>query len=68
MEIDHIEITNYKAFMGNHVIPVKGENLFIYGENGSVKSSFYFALKDFSQISVEEIDFSELENVFIAED
>ena len=68
MKIDRIEITNYKAFMGTHNIPVKGKNLFIYGENGSGKSSFYFALKDFFQASVEDIDLSELENIFIAED
>jgi len=68
MKIHRIEITNYKAFMGTHNIPVKGKNLFIYGENGSGKSSFYFALKDFFQASVEDIDLSELENIFIAED
>ncbi|WP_300461253.1 ATP-binding protein [Desulfobacula sp.] len=65
MKIDRIEITNYKAFMGTHTIQVKRKNLFIYGENGSGKSSLYFALKDFFQASIEDIDLSELENVFI---
>ena len=67
MKIDSIEITNYKAFMGTYDISVKGKNLFIYGENGSGKSSFYFALKDFFQASVEDIDLSDLENIFIDE-
>jgi predicted ATP-binding protein involved in virulence len=39
MKIDRIEIVNYKAFIGTHEILVKGKNLFIYGENGSGKSS-----------------------------
>jgi len=68
MKIDRIEITNYKAFMGTHAISVKGKNLFIYGENGSGKSSLYFALKDFFQASIEDIDLGELENVFIPAD
>lgn len=68
MKIDRIEITNYKAFMGTHEIRMNGKNLFIYGENGSGKSSLYFALKDFFQASIEDIDLSELENVFVAGD
>jgi len=68
MKIDRIEIINYKAFIGTHKISVKGKNLFIYGENGSGKSSLYFALKDFFQASVEYIDLNELENVFISDD
>jgi predicted ATPase len=35
MKIEAIEINNYKAFYGKHLIDVKGKNLFIYGENGS---------------------------------
>ncbi len=65
MRIQTIEITNYKAFLGTHKINVGGKNLFIYGENGSGKSSFYYALKDFFQSSVEDIDLSQLENVFV---
>jgi hypothetical protein len=41
MRIQSIEISNYKAFLGTHKINVGGKNLFIYGENGSGKSSFY---------------------------
>lgn len=65
MKIQSIEITNYKAFLGTHKINVGGKNVFIYGENGSGKSSFYYALKDFFQSSVEDIDLTGLENIFV---
>lgn len=46
--ITHLKIHNYRAFWGVYDIPIpKGENLLIYGENGSGKSSIYKALKDF---------------------
>ena len=47
MRIKKIEIKDYKAFYGKNEFNVDGKNLFIYGENGSGKSSFYYALKDF---------------------
>lgn len=65
MKIKTIEINNYKAFYGNYKIPVEGKNLFIYGENGSGKSSFFYALKDFFQSTTENIEFNEVENIFI---
>lgn len=65
MKIQTIEINNYKAFHGNYKINVGGKNLFIYGENGSGKSSLYYALKDFFQASIEDIDLNELENIFL---
>ena len=65
MKIKSITITNYKAFYGKYKINVKGKNLFIYGENGSGKSSLYYALKDFFQSSMEDIDLSNVENIFI---
>jgi chromosome segregation ATPase len=43
MRIQTIEITNYKAFLGTHTIEVSGKNIFIYGEDGSGKSSLYYA-------------------------
>lgn len=67
MKIQKIELTNYKAFLGTHKIQVGGKNLFIYGENGSGKSSLYYALKDFFQSSMEDIDLNELENAFVPE-
>ena len=57
MKIQSAEITSYKAFLGIHKLKFDGKNVFIYGENCSGKSSLYYALKDFFQFSVEEIDF-----------
>lgn len=62
MRIQKVIINKYKAFTKEEVIPIEGKNVFIYGENGSGKSSFYYALKDFFQSSVEPIDLSLLRN------
>lgn len=64
MKIQKVEIKDYKAFYGKHEINVAGKNLFVYGENGSGKSSFYYALKDFFQSSNEAIIYDETENIF----
>ena len=49
MRITEIEIKNFKAFYGTYRINIRkaGKNLLVYGENGSGKSSLYFALKLF---------------------
>ena len=49
MRITEIEIKNVRAFRGTYQINLhkKGKNLLVYGENGSGKSSLYFALKFF---------------------
>jgi energy-coupling factor transporter ATP-binding protein EcfA2 len=66
MKIKTIEVHNYKAFYGDkNIIEVDSKNLFIYGENGSGKSSLYYALKDFLQSSMETINLNEVENIFI---
>lgn len=65
MRIESVEVNNYKAFHGEESFKFNGKNIFIYGENGSGKSSLYYALKDFFQSSIEEINLSELENIFI---
>ena len=67
MKIKTIEIKNYKAFYGKHKFNIEGKNLFVYGENGSGKSSLYYALKDFFQSSIETINFDEVENVFLTQ-
>lgn len=46
--ITKIEIENYRAFFGNYKIELpKGENLLVYGENGSGKSSLFKALNNY---------------------
>jgi recombinational DNA repair ATPase RecF len=65
MKIKKIEIKDYKAFYGKNEFNVDGKNLFIYGENGSGKSSFYYALKDFFQSSTETLSYDETENIFL---
>jgi hypothetical protein len=65
MRIKKVEIRDYKAFYGKNEFNVDGKNLFIYGENGSGKSSFYYALKDFFQSSTETLVYDETENIFL---
>lgn len=65
MRIKKVEIKDYKAFYGLNEFNVDGKNLFIYGENGSGKSSFYYALKDFFQSSTETLVYDETENIFL---
>lgn len=62
MKIQNITINKYKAFTKEESIPIGGSNVFIYGENGSGKSSFYYALKDFFQSSVEYVPMANLRN------
>ncbi len=62
MKIENITINKYKAFLKEEKIPIGKKNVFIYGENGSGKSSFYYALKDFFQSSVENVDMASLRN------
>lgn len=47
VRIKQIVIRGYNAFYGTKEINVEGKNLFVYGENGSGKSSLYYALNDF---------------------
>lgn len=62
MKIQKITINKYKAFTKEETILIGGSNVFIYGENGSGKSSFYYALKDFFQSSVENVQMADLRN------
>ena len=46
--ITKLEISNFRAFFDRYTVELnKGENLLIYGENGSGKSSFYKSLSNF---------------------
>lgn len=46
--ITALEISNYRAFYNRYTIDLQnGENLLIYGENGSGKSSFFKSISNF---------------------
>ena len=43
--IKEITLYNFKAFYGENTIKLDGKNLLLYGENGSGKSSIYWAFE-----------------------
>ena len=70
MRITEFEIKNFKAFHGTYRIDLhkSGKNLLVYGENGSGKSSLYFALKLFLESSDEPSHkFENDQNIFVAD-
>ena len=70
MRITEIEIKNFKAFYGTYRIDLRksGKNLLIYGENGSGKSSLYFALKLFLESGEDpSYRFENDQNIFITD-
>ena len=70
MRITEIEIKNFKAFYGAYYINLHkaGKNLLIYGENGSGKSSLYFALKLFLESGDDPSHrFENDQNIFITD-
>ena len=52
--LETIKLNNFKAFYGTREIAVERKNLLIYGENGSGKSSLYFALYTLFRAAVED--------------
>ena len=67
MRITKIEIKNFKAFRGPDEIDLgeNGNNLLLYGENGSGKTSLYEALKFFLESSENDsIEFKNFQNIF----
>lgn len=42
--INSITLQNFKYIHNAYTLPLNGKNLLVYGENGSGKSSFYWAL------------------------
>lgn len=68
MKIKSVSINKYKAFQRKEDISIESKNVFIYGENGSGKSSFYYAIKDFFQSSVEEVPMASLRNLYLDDD
>lgn len=64
-KITQIEIENYRAFYGKEVILLeKGENLLVYGENGSGKSSLYQALLAFLASTADQQPLAEFVNIW----
>ncbi|PWK76568.1 AAA ATPase-like protein [Mucilaginibacter oryzae] len=54
--ITKLEISNFRAFFDNYTIELgKGENLIIYGENGSGKSSLFKSLSNFLSSSQNKV-------------
>ena len=69
MKITKIEIKNFKTFRGPDAIDLsnKGQNLLLYGENGSGKTSLYEALKFFLESSEGTHQFGDHRNIFTDE-
>ncbi|WP_420546668.1 AAA family ATPase, partial [Curvivirga sp.] len=69
VKITKIEIKNFKAFRALDVIDLgeKGQNLLLYGENGSGKTSLYEALKFFLESSEGTYQFRDHRNIFTDE-
>ena len=83
-KIKEIRIQNFKAFQQEQVFPINGKNVLVYGNNGSGKSSLFWALYTFLQSSIKDDDgikkyfekyvssnketHQTLRNVFMAED
>lgn len=65
VRIERIKFTNYKFFYGEFELPVNGQNLLLYGENGSGKSSVYKALALLTENSF--TDFEKNRNIFANE-
>jgi len=62
VRIEKIRFNNYKFFHGEFELPVNGENLLVYGENGSGKSTIYKALELLTKSGF--TDFDENLNIF----
>ncbi len=70
MRINEIEIKNFKAFYGTCKIDLHnaGQNLLVYGENGTGKSSLAHALRLFLDSSIKDYDFLQHRNIFVEGD
>ena len=66
MRITKIELKNFRAFYGTYEIKLyrAGQNLLVYGENGSGKTSLYQALKRFLESSEGGHQFKPHQNIF----
>jgi len=53
-KIKEIRIQNFKAFQQEQVFPVNGKHVLVYGNNGSGKSSLFWALYTLLQSSIKD--------------
>ncbi len=69
MRIKKIEIQNFRAFYGHFEISLdnSGKNLLLYGENGSGKSSLFYALKLFLESANTKDNFLPHQNIFVTD-
>ena len=67
MRITKIDIKNFRAFHGKYQIDLDktGQNLLVYGENGSGKSSLYKALQLFLESGEKNHPFKKHQNIFV---
>lgn len=56
MRINRLILQDFKFFYGFNELQFSGNNALVYGENGSGKSSIYWALYTFMQSSIKEDD------------
>ena len=54
--VEKIEIKGFKAFPTDFELKLDGKHLLMYGENGSGKSSIYYALHCLYQSSLKQDD------------
>ncbi|WP_303920883.1 AAA family ATPase [Draconibacterium sediminis] len=54
--IKEVAIKNFKAFQDEEVFSLYGKNVLVYGNNGSGKSSLFWALYTFLQSSIKDDD------------
>jgi AAA15 family ATPase/GTPase len=55
-KIKEIKIQNFKAFQKEQVFPINGKHVLVYGNNGSGKSSLFWALYTLLQSSIKDDD------------
>ena len=56
VRINRIKLSNYKFFYGDFELSFNGNNVLLYGENGSGKSSIYKALGYLSKLNFNPIE------------
>ncbi len=71
MRITKLEIQDFRAFYGNHIIEfakqghrIRKQNLLLYGENGSGKSSLLLAIQYVLESSTTQLNFDDYKNIF----